>query len=934
MKKLILAVGLCLYIAGVASAQEQPDVSEGTLFAVGKNGETLQTCPLKNTSVKVNVSGFIARVIVEQTFENNFNEPIEAVYTFPLSSRAAVDGMTMKIGGRTILGKVLERKEARKVYEAAKEEGKAASLLDQERPNIFTQSIANIQPGESIRIEITYVETLMFDDGSYEFVFPMTVAPRYVPAGSDADDSSRISPPVTPTRGGHDISIAIELNAGVPVESIKSKTHNIDVLNLSPERSKIGLKSETTVPNQDFVLRYDVTGKMLEDALLVSRDARGGFFSLILAPPDRVTVSDTAPKEIVFVLDTSGSMSGFPIEKAKQSMMLALDGLYPDDTFNLITFAGDTHVLFEKPVPATQENLELAKEFLNSREGGGGTEMMDAIKTALTPSGSQEHIRIVCFMTDGQVGNDMEIIAEVKKHRNARVFSFGIGDSVNRFLLDGIANEGRGEAEYVMLEDDGDRAAKRFHERIRNPYLTDISIDWAGLPVSQIYPRRIPDLFGAKPVVIHGRYSAAAKGKIKLRGKIGGQPFERDIAVDLPVRDSENSVLASLWARSRVDELMSQSWDPEEEESRPKPLIKNQIVKLGVDFGIMTQFTSFVAVEERFVNRMRGGKRVRVPVYAPAGTAFEGEDDGTGDGDGNGRYMVMNSPASVSSMVLRSNGAGGGGGGGTGNGTGSGSDRGSAGGAPPPAPKLLSTPPATQGLALSGSRLNQTTYFDPHSASRISGGVLNGKAKVLPRPAYPAAARSVSASGPVSVQVTIDESGKVVGAKAVSGHPLLRKAAETAAMKAAFVPINISGSPVKTTGVLTYNFLRVNRPATAPGSTVPLTPVAKEESSAPPPPLTAEQLIKRKFHVWVFSVTERLKTKSSPTPYESNFVHNDKAEIQIVLTSSSAALIEKLKALGFEVTSEKDKTLIGRIPIEKLETLAEIEEIKYVLPQI
>jgi len=262
----------------------------------------------------------------------------------------------------------------------------------------------------------------------------------------------------------------------------------------------VRLKGKAEIPNRDFILRYDAAGRQIEEALLVHRsDSGDGFFTMILQPPERVTAQDVMPKELVFVLDTSGSMSGFPIEKAKETMKLALDGLYPQDTFNLITFSGDEHILFPQPVPATHENLAKAQAFLASRSGSGGTEMMKAIRAALDPSDAQDHVRIVCFMTDGYVGNDMEIISEIQKHPNARVFGFGIGSSVNRFLLDKMAEHGRGEVEYVTLSDDGSAAAKRFHERIRNPLLTDISIDWSGLNVADVYPKRIPDLFSSKP---------------------------------------------------------------------------------------------------------------------------------------------------------------------------------------------------------------------------------------------------------------------------------------------------------------------------------------------------------------------------------------------------------------------------------------------------
>src|SRR5262249_17907961 len=353
------------------------------------------------------------------------------------------------------------------------------------------------------------------------FVFPMVVGPRYIPGNAtgkqgggfapDTDrvpDASRITPkPAAPaTRAGHDISIDVALDAGVPIDSIKSTLHEIDMEKTSPPTASIKLKERNEIPNKDFILKYDVAGGKIEDALMTHRDKKGGIFSFIRQPPERVTAEDVMPKEIVFVLDTSGSMEGFPIEKAKECMKLALDNLYPQDTFNLITFSGDTHILFPQPVPATRENLRKAQAFLASRSGSGGTEMMKAIRAALDPSDKQDHVRIVCFMTDGYVGNDMEIISEVQKHPNARVFSFGIGSSVNRFLLDKMAEHGRGEVEYVTLNDDGSAAAKRFHERIRNPLLTDISIDWSGLPVTDIYPKQLPDLFGAKPLVINGRY--------------------------------------------------------------------------------------------------------------------------------------------------------------------------------------------------------------------------------------------------------------------------------------------------------------------------------------------------------------------------------------------------------------------------------------------
>jgi Ca-activated chloride channel family protein len=592
----------------------QYDPTEGSLYAVGKSGKELGTCPLKGTEVDVEISGFMSRVKVRQEFVNSYPQPIEAVYMFPLPEKGAVDRMTMTVGDRVMRGRIMKREEARETYETAKSEGKVASLLDQENENVFTQSVANIMPGERVVIEISYVETLKYEDGAYEFVFPMVVAPR---RGSPAAAKpARL-------RSGSDISIEVNLDAGVPVEQIRSLSHQIDQINMTPNTAKVKLHGGKTLPNKDFVLRYDVTGKRIEDAVLAHRDARGGFFTMILQPPDVPAADERTPKEIVFVLDTSGSMDGFPIEKAKEAMGLSLDGLHPDDTFNLITFAGDTDILFDRPVPATQANLQRARAFIADRNREGGTEMMAAIKASLEPSDSQEHLRIVCFMTDGQVSNEDEIVAEVKKHPRARVYSFGIGGGVNRSLLDRIAQEGKGEATYVGLSDDGSKAAKKFYERVRTPLLTDLSIDWNGMPVTDVYPSKLTDLFSAKPVTVTGRYTKPAKGSIKLRGFVAGQPYEREIPFNLPESESENDALASLWARSQITEISAKRLN-EAGSMTVNPVLEKQIADLGLEYGLVTEFTSFVAVEDKVVNQNGSPVRVEVPLVQAGGG--DGED--------------------------------------------------------------------------------------------------------------------------------------------------------------------------------------------------------------------------------------------------------------------------------------------------------------------
>ncbi len=889
---------------------DMPSATQGNLEAFTKDGKPLGNSPLKHTKVKTDISGFLARVTVEQEFENNFNQPIEAVYTFPLSENSAVDDMTMKIGSRTIRGKIKKREEARKIYEEAKTQGKTSSLLDQERPNVFTQSVANILPNEKIIIEISYVETLKYEDGSYEFVFPMVVGPRYSPASVKAENAAKVTPPVAlKTRAGHDISIEVNLDAGVPIENISSTLHEINTQNLSSNSARIELQNKNTIPNKDFILKYDVTGKRIEDAILTHRDKNGGFFTMMLSPPENFSVEDVSPKEIVFVLDTSGSMSGFPIEKAKEAMKMSLEGLYPNDTFNLITFAGDTHVLFEEPVYATQANLAKAKAFLETRSGGGGTEMMKAIKAALKPSGSNEHIRIVNFMTDGYVSNESEIIAEIQKNPNARVFSFGIGDSVNRFLLDKMSKEGRGEVQYVTLEDDGSKAARQFYERIRNPLLTDISIDWNGLPVADIYPKRNPDLWDAKPVIINGRYTNAANGTIKLKGKVGGQDFEREIKVNFPETQNKHDVLATLWARMKIDDLMSQNYDYDSEEAKLSSEATKLITQMGLEFRLLTEFTSFVAVEE--VIRTRGGKpvKIEVPVELANGT-FGDEDDE--DDNNQTQSAIMNMPAVVNSVtVTTSDGKGSGGGMGSGRGTGQGSGIGDGSGSG------------------RGNAMRITSSSDPR---KISRGVINGNAINLTTPAYPAAASSIRANGSVNVQVTIDEKGNVISAQAVSGHPLLRAASEAAARNSKFQPTLMSGKPIQTTGIIVYNFQN-DSPAgvqNPPKDAIETLVITEPEEQTP------GYELKQKLHFWIYALVERLqKGNTNPTANEAKFVKGETANIQIRLTEKTPSVVNKLKQIGFEISSEKNgNILIGKIKTEKIGDLVKIKEVKYILPSI
>ncbi|MFH1539051.1 MAG: VIT and VWA domain-containing protein [bacterium] len=644
---LFVAISTTLFLSGLiinpraAAAQEQPKITEGTLQVIDKEGKAAGKCPLKHTEVEARVSGNIARVDVTQEFHNPYDEKIEAVYVFPLSQKAAVDNMVMTVGKRKIRGEIKRREEARRIYEDAKQKGHVASLLDQERPNIFTQSVANIMPGENVTIKISYVEYLKYEDARYEFVFPMVVGPRYIPGEptgkegtgwapdtGQVPDASKITPPVTPegTRAGHDISIKVQIDAGVNIKDIQSKLHEIKTRWVGRKSAEITLERKKTIPNKDFILTYKTADEQIESALLThAPKGMKGFFTLIVQPPEKVPVKKITPKEMIFVIDSSGSMSGWPIEKAKETMKLCIKKMNPDDTFQLVTFSNDIVKLFDKPQPNTELNREAALRFLGERVGRGGTEMLKPILEVLALPPDPERIRIICFMTDGYVGNDMQITDAVQKNiGSTRFFSFGVGNSVNRFLLDEMARFGRGEVEYVTLDEPGAQAAERFHERIANPLLTDIQIDWGGLPVSDVYPITIPDLFSSKPLVITGRYNkTGAAGKIRITGKVAGKHYEKSLSVTLPKCRPEHDVLAPLWARTRIDYLTSQNYLGIQR-GKPNEEIKEAITKLGLNFRLVTQFTSFVAVEEMVITEGGKPKTVAVPVEMPEGVSYEG----------------------------------------------------------------------------------------------------------------------------------------------------------------------------------------------------------------------------------------------------------------------------------------------------------------------
>jgi Ca-activated chloride channel family protein len=615
-----LAILVCTFLARAASA------ATGALDAVGPDGTALGGCPLEHTDVEADVSGFVARVTVTQRFGNPFPHPIEAIYTFPLSEKGAVDAMTMRTGDREIRGEIHTREEARKIYDDARRAGKLTSLLDQERPNVFTQSLANVMPGAKVEIVISYVEPLAFADGTFEFSFPTVVGPRFVPP-TGVPDADCITPPVTPegTRAGHDIAIAVDVDAGVPILGVESKQHAIDVERPDATHARVRLRSANEIPNRDFVLRYAVAGEQVESGYLVHKPAEGdGYVTFVLLPPKRVTATTAAPKEMIFVIDRSGSQSGLPLQKAKETMHWILDHMNPQDTFQVVDFGNTANVLFPRPERASAEMKKQARAYIDALEANGGTMMADAVQRVCAMPADEHRLRVVTFMTDGYVGNDLEILSMVKDLRGrSRWFPFGTGNGVNRYLIDGMARLGGGEPDYVLLNDDGEKVARRFYEKIASPVLTDVQVDFEGLDVVDVFPREQSDVWAERPLVVHARYRTPGRGRVVLRGFQQGRPYEQALDVTLPAAQPAHEAIASMWARAKVEALTNEDLSAMQSQRFPEAL-KRQIVDVALAHRLVTAFTSFVAVEDRVVNEGGVSRRIAVPVEMPDGVSYQG----------------------------------------------------------------------------------------------------------------------------------------------------------------------------------------------------------------------------------------------------------------------------------------------------------------------
>jgi len=635
--------------------------------------------PLEHTEVNASISAYVASVDVTQQFRNPYDGKIEAVYVFPLPQDAAVSEFIMTIGDRTIRGIIREREEAERIYEQARSQGHVASLLTQERPNIFTQKVANIEPGKRIDVSIRYFHTLAYDDGWYEFHFPMVVGPRFNPAGSSDPVSalprgSNISQPGTNVtylapheRSGHDIALSCEIDAGVEIEEVKCASHVVDTRGIDSSRTLVTLSPRDSIPNKDFVLRYRVAGDRVKAAMLArhdpSRHGGMGHFTLVIHPPAELSSIQRRPVEMVFVVDCSGSMSGRPLDIAKTAAERVLMQLRPDDTFQIVRFSDSASALGPAPLPATDENVRRGVDHLRSLHSEGGTMMLEGIKAALDfPHDTMmERSRYVVFLTDGYIGNEAEILGEMRKRidrgrdaRATRVFSVGIGSSVNRFLLEQMAALGEGVSASVGLNDGVVEIMDRFVARVAHPALEDISIDFGGIAATDVFPSRVPDLFVGRPIVLAGRFDARRameRGEgvamVRITGRAGSREIVIPIEVNVSDASNRHAAIAQVWARTKITQLTNrmmvmQAGGADTGET-PVPRdqtsgagvspaggalmtmsdLRGEVLAMALEYGLMSAYTAFVAVDSSQRTPGAHGTTVAVPVPVPDGVRYD-----------------------------------------------------------------------------------------------------------------------------------------------------------------------------------------------------------------------------------------------------------------------------------------------------------------------
>lgn len=621
---LVAAVLVGLAFAAGAGAQT-PEVTGGdrTLspyFFIPGGDPDVDRLPLKSTGAEVRIAGPIAEVRVTQVYRNDGRRTIEAIYVFPASARAAVHGLRMTLGDRVIEAVVKERGQARADYEHARSAGQTASLLEQKRPNVFQMNVANILPGDKVQVELLYTELIVPDEGVYEFVYPTVVGPRYSnrPAAGAADTERWVETPYrhqgeAPT---YAFDFAATISTGLPIVSVSCPSHRTDVTWQGRSEAHVRLaRGESGGGNRDLVLRYQLAGGRIETGLLLHRGGSENFFLLTVQPPARPMLEEIPPREYVFVVDVSGSMHGFPLEVAKTLLRDLIGSLRPTDTFNVLLFAGSSSVLAERSLPASEAHVRRALDVIDRQQGGGGTELVPALRRALALPRGEGVSRTVVVITDGYVSVEKEAFALVRDNLDrANLFAFGIGTSVNRMLIEGMARAGMGEPFVVAKPEQAAAQAERFRRTIATPVLAGVSLALEGFDAYECEPAHLPDLLVERPVVVVGKWRGPASGRIVLRGQGASGAFRAAFEVAAP-KDTGGEALRYLWARRRIAEI-GDDYSLDRDPARAA-----EVTRLGLAYNLLTEFTSFVAVDTRVRGDGRPGETVQQPLPLPEGVS-------------------------------------------------------------------------------------------------------------------------------------------------------------------------------------------------------------------------------------------------------------------------------------------------------------------------
>lgn len=621
----IVTLAACAVLVPLdAAAQHDPSPGDKTLspyFFVDGGDPAVDRLPLKDTRVEVAITGVIADVTVRQVYENRGARPIHARYVFPASTRAAVYAMTMTVGDVRIVARIKEREQARQEFDAAKRDGRSASLLEQSRPNVFIMNVANVLPGDTITVELKYTELLVPTDHVYEFVYPTVVGPRYSETRESQASPVQAFVQTAYTHAGVDplsgFHLSGVISTGVPIQEIAASSHQVELRWTGPARAELALAdSEQHSGNRDFILRYRLAGTEISSGLLLYQGRDESFFLLMAEPPQAVAADAIPPREYVFVVDVSGSMHGFPLDTGKRLMADLVNVLRPSDTFNVVVFADGFETFAPASVPATRPNLTRALQFIGRKDGGGGTRLLNALQRARSLPRQPGVSRSLVLLTDGYIEAEADVFEYVRNGLDeANVFAFGIGSSVNRHLIEGVAHAGLGEPFVVTEPSEAAEAAAKLRHYIDSPVLTDIDVRFEGFDAYDVEPRKLPDLLASRPLVVFGKWRGAPGGSIEITGKTGRGPYHTSLAVAPADADARQAALRYLWARTRIANLAD--FGP----ANPSDARVAEITSLGLTYGLLTRYTSFVAVQEIIRRKTDGADEVDQPLPLPAGVS-------------------------------------------------------------------------------------------------------------------------------------------------------------------------------------------------------------------------------------------------------------------------------------------------------------------------